>query len=267
MITTLYGDLRQDDIAVIDSDGSVKRITKDHASIEPSFSPDGERIAFTSGREGTHDECCGYTDTEIYVMDADGSRQRRLMPDETGEDLNDDDPAWSPDGELIAFTRYGVGLMAVSPDGGEPRLIYESPRLEIDSVEWSPDGSSLLFALGNEDVMIVNRDGSDARVLMDDIGYGLKFSWSPTGTISFSEVYDIYTATLEDPNPRRFIRDGFTPEWSPDGEWIAYYATNSGDDPRLVAQPADGGDPVDLEIDRKDLYSFSTDLEWVDCRA
>lgn len=267
MITTLYGDLRQDDVAVIHRDGSVERITKDHASIEPSVSPDGEKIAFTSGREGMHDECCGYTNPEIYVMDADGSNAQRLVPEEKGEDLNDSDPAWSPDGDLIAFARSGVGVMTVPAEGGEPTVVYETKRLEVDSIEWSPDGSSLLFNVGGEDVMLVGRDGSDPRPLMEKVGYGLKLSWAPDGTIAFSEGYQIFTATLEEPNPRKFAEDAFAPEWSPDGEWIAYYATSSGDNPRLMAQPAGGGDSVSLEVDRKDLYSFSTDLEWVDCHS
>ena len=267
MITTLYGDLRQDDVAVIHRDGSVERITKDHSSIEPSFSPDGEKIVFASGREGMHDECCGYTNPEIYVMDTDGSNAKRLVPEEEGEDLDDSDPAWSPDGDLIAFARMGVGVMTVPSEGGEPTVVYETKRLEVGSIEWSSDGSSLIFNVGGEDVMIAGRDGSDARVLMEDVGHNLKLSWGPHGTIAFSAGYEIYTATLEEPNPRKFIEDGMAPEWSPDGEWIAYYATSSGDNPRLMAQPAEGGDAVMLEIDRKDLYSFSTDLEWVDCRS
>ena len=56
----------------------------------PAWSPDGRKIAFVSDRDGN---------SEIYVMNADGSGQRRL----TRNPAYDADPAWSPDGRTIAF--------------------------------------------------------------------------------------------------------------------------------------------------------------------
>src|SRR5262245_3632295 len=73
----------------------------------PAWSPDGRRIAFMSWRAGP---------TEIFVMDADGTRQRR-MPQTTVGDLID--PRWAPDGRRIAFVHAPRGRRP-----GGPKVIY-----------------------------------------------------------------------------------------------------------------------------------------------
>jgi Tol biopolymer transport system component len=85
----------------------------------PTWAPDGKHIAFVSARD-RHGRCgrrfCG----ELYIARADGSVQRRL----TRTTLNESDPAWSPDGSLIAYTRGGgaagqppAGVYTVDPTG------------------------------------------------------------------------------------------------------------------------------------------------------
>jgi len=61
-------------------------------NLEPAWSPDGQRIAFSSNRDGNY---------ELYVMNADGSGQRRL----THNRPVDAGPSWSPDGKRLAFAR------------------------------------------------------------------------------------------------------------------------------------------------------------------
>ena len=80
---------------------------------EPSWSPDGTRIAFTSSRDGND---------EVYVMDADGSGQTRL----TNSPDTDYSPSWSPDGTRIAFTsnRDGNGeVYVMNADGTSPTRV------------------------------------------------------------------------------------------------------------------------------------------------
>src|SRR3954447_16033853 len=73
--------------------GCVARIFSQSASYtddNPAVSPDGNKIAFMSDRDG---------DIEIYVMDPDGSHQQRLTHS-LGRDAH---PEWSPDGKKIFF--------------------------------------------------------------------------------------------------------------------------------------------------------------------
>jgi formylglycine-generating enzyme required for sulfatase activity len=79
----------------------------------PDWSPDGSQIAFSSMRDGN---------SEIYVMDADGSNQQRL----TFNDAEDWDPAWSPDGTQIAFRSRRDGnweIYAMNADGSNQRRL------------------------------------------------------------------------------------------------------------------------------------------------
>src|SRR2546426_10617675 len=78
------------------ADGRLTRLTNSPGDDrDPTWSPDGSQIAFSSVRDGN---------TEIYVMRADGTGLRRV----TNDPAEDVSPAWSPDGSTIAFAS-GVG--------------------------------------------------------------------------------------------------------------------------------------------------------------
>jgi TolB protein len=94
------------EIYVMDADGGkVRQLTRNEAEGtneaddgSPSWSPDGNRIAFTSTRDHEGD---GFESEELYVMDADSDAQTRLTENESGEGA----PRWSPDGEWLLFAR------------------------------------------------------------------------------------------------------------------------------------------------------------------
>ena len=108
---------------------------------EPSWSPDGKRIAFTSLRDG---------DPGIYVMDVDGRHPTRLTQSSNIDWLS----AWSPDGAWIAFlsgpslegrraASVHNDVYIVQPDGGGLRRLTNDGL--VGTMAWSPDGRSIAF--------------------------------------------------------------------------------------------------------------------------
>ena len=105
---------------------------------EGSYSPDGERIVFTSNRDG---------DLEIYVMNADGTDQRRY----TNGKGYDGGPFFSPDGETILYrgdrrndNKMNLQLRLVDANGTNDRAITDN-QLFNWSPYWYPTGNCLIF--------------------------------------------------------------------------------------------------------------------------
>ena len=118
------------EIYVMDADGkNQQRLTENpSADWHPSWSPDGERIAFASQRAGN---------AEIYVMDADGQNRRRL----TENRRNDWYPSWSPDGERIAFASQRAGnveIYVMDADGKNRRRLTNNRHDDTHPAWFNP---------------------------------------------------------------------------------------------------------------------------------
>jgi TolB protein len=117
------------------ADGSgVTKLTDNPASdSEPAWSPDGQKLAFTSDRDG---------DNEVYVMNAaDGSGVTKL----TDNPAFDSEPAWSPDGQKLAFTsdRDGLDLgdfdvYVMNADGSGPVDRLTTSASGSRNPDWQP---------------------------------------------------------------------------------------------------------------------------------
>jgi Tol biopolymer transport system component len=142
--------------------GRVSSPAFDSVDENPSWSPDGTRIAFDSTRDGNW---------ELYVMNADGSGQTRL----TDHPALDARPVWSPDGRLIAFEseRVGRGLRRVyvmAADGSNVRRLTAGQDVGADwqalgprprgCTIWGTAGDDLLVGTPRRDV-ICGGSGND----------------------------------------------------------------------------------------------------------
>jgi Tol biopolymer transport system component len=160
----------------------------------PTFSPDGQWIAFLSKDADTPPVVYGSGD--LYVVRVDGSGLRKVNPSGTtfvATAANGRPMAWSPDGRQLVFSAIDGSLVAgrsavylASVDGGQPVRISPDGTW-IAMVEWSPDGGWIIWGGAdgrNTPTWIAHPDGSVARQL---IGPGTPISgccatWSPDGT-------------------------------------------------------------------------------------
>ncbi|WP_217915670.1 TolB family protein [Miltoncostaea marina] len=205
---------------------------------EPSWSPDGRRIAFSRTTDGGRR-------WEIHAVTADGRRIVRVTR-AGGFAL---DPAWSPDGRLIAFAGDGgriestgcsSAVWVVRPDGtGLRRLLRDAY-----APAWSPEGRRLAVtrddARGRPRVLIAPAAGGRARPLTA----GAAPSWSPDGRrLVVARDGDLYLVDADGTGAYRLTRTPWAeldPAWSPDGRWIAVYAVRHGRQD-LYLVPAAGG--------------------------
>jgi Tol biopolymer transport system component len=127
------------EIVVVKADGSGQRVLATDQAYNPSWSPDGKRIAFhriVDPSEYFHDRPCTM---RVWVTNADGSGERRLDPLVDGCVLP---PAWSPDGTrllslVIADDAFHVGVIAA--DGDDPPVVL----IQSYGASWQPVAAPL----------------------------------------------------------------------------------------------------------------------------
>jgi dipeptidyl aminopeptidase/acylaminoacyl peptidase len=143
------------------------------------------------------------------VVNADGTGARRL----TADPGIDSGPAWSPDGQRIAFARRTnsvSNIHAVSSDGSGVVQLTSNPPATFggdSSPSWSPDGQRLAVSSmtgGHSRIHVINADGSGRTSLSGAADGSLDPAWSPDGRqIAFNQRGHIYVMNADGTNPRR----------------------------------------------------------------
>jgi Tol biopolymer transport system component len=206
---------------------------------------------------------------DVWSVNPDGTGLTQLT---NTQDVDEDDPASSPDGNYIAYTRLGGNeLWVMRADGAEEKWVANIT--DGSNLAWSPDGSKIaflrMFSFQNG-IYVINRDGTGLHQLRADDGVRTGPSWSPDGTrIAFSRPVgineEIWTMNADGTSATSLTvttgTPGFSgwPNWSPDGSTIVFassrdcncldrdiYTVPSGGGPvtRLTAVPTVKADPV-----------------------
>jgi Tol biopolymer transport system component len=196
---------------------------------EATFPGGNGRIALEMSSASGADEWRGY----IVTINIDGSDPRTLAG---GQDPTVQDPAYSPDGDRIAFTRYRqvdtlpiwvedeyfvkffTGIFVMRSDGSGKRRLIAGPYRDPD---WSPDGSRLVLTRTQKPRgILIWRRGRLRRLVS-----GASPAWSPTGRlIAFTGSDGIYVVRPDGTGMRRLVADRLAhhPEWSPDGRRVLF---------------------------------------------
>lgn len=221
------------EIYLMNTDGSGQVNLTGHSASDfhPAVSPDGTKIAFASDRDGND---------EIYMMNADGSGVTQITFT-TG--LASSQPAWSPSGDQIAFTRFTAAqnfdVFVIDTSGaGETNLTVHSAN--DGQPDWSSDGMKIAFSSdrdGDFEIYLMNPDGSGITQLTANTHLDVSPAWSPDDSrIAFRsdalQSADIFLMNADGSNVTALntnLAADDLPDWSPGGSQIIYQSDSSGD--------------------------------------
>lgn len=212
------GSIRQ--IWVMNADGSDQHLVlndPDYRDFDPSYTPDGSRIAFRRCQPDF--EACA-----LYGMKADGSDLTAITRFDRRHNIIDAEPKYSPDGKTLAFTSYNRGgviaaIYLMNTDGGRVRRLTR-PRWSAQDPDWAPNSSRLTFATnccvtGAPAIWSIGADGSGP-------------------------------AQLTHPGSQHF---DFLPDYSPDGSRIAFEVDSFDGSSNVMTMNADGSDRTLIQRD------------------
>jgi Tol biopolymer transport system component len=274
-------------LLVMNPDGSgLRRLTRTDGDVAPSWSPDGTKVVFA---RATYIEDCSFDPAcaQIWIVEADGTDERRLTPASARSEA----PDWSPDGDRIVFQQWNVpydysgqiDIYAMNVDGSDIRQLTDGPGANEDPA-WSPDGERIVFSRyvdGEYEIWVMNAEGSEQRRLTPRGVSAHSPAWSPDGekiavTRQSGDDCDAIVVMNEDGTEERTLlppgEGGGGPAWSPDGSQIAFIHCyeNLGEDENLGegeadiwVMDADGGNAHTLQAGP---YTEPGGLDWAAAR-
>ena len=232
-------------IWAINGDGSNPRqLTSTGVNTQPTFSPDGTKIAFDSNRGGGN--------FQLFVMNADGSGQTQV----TNTNGNVGGSGWSPDGSQIAVNDdssgtnqiYKVNVASGTESAGRSRQAGRTrTRTGRPTAPRSSTSASICTSFcGSESVFLMNADGTNQHNLTNAPIFDADPAWSPDGTqIAFvrdlgGQNFNVFTANADGTNQVQLTfagqRNSF-PNWGT--QVSAPSGALSGSVDQSIVQPVD----------------------------
>jgi dipeptidyl aminopeptidase/acylaminoacyl peptidase len=230
-------------------DDARKRMTMEESLLLPAWggyrlSPDNSMLVFTKREMDSED---WETVTHVWVHDLETGESRQLTNSARGET----GPRWLPDGRVLFSSRRGDGddaenrLWAIPIDGGEAVAFFDDEEAPANG-SFTKDFSRVAYT--EESDRVDEEEWEQRQKDRDDAYYAEhKLTWNHIW------VYDAETGEKTQVTEGEFDHQG--PQWSPDGQWIAFTSnrtqTRMGDPDRsdnsdILVISANGGEPRNL---------------------